>query len=254
MKMNAKKLALVLLALLLALTCLFAACKQEEKPVEEKLSKEDAYEIAAQFKADYEANYLDLYITEVANALHGAEDEAILKISAATNREEAEKIAKEYLDELKKARTIVDEVNDLLAKVGDVSLADEEDLNLALAFNTRLENAVAGASAAQKKVLDNYKANVQPDVKAAVLRLSALKIAKLAANAPGGVNERIAAMLEKVENAVPTTTDGSMAGLGDKQLTFKDLEDLEILQSAVDRFARLHGLVENTQAYKDVLN
>ena len=86
-----KKLTLVLVALLLALTCVFVACgkktdtpvddnpKQDEDPtVVETVPREDLVKIAEAFNVAYAENFVDLYASDVAVSIEAAKSAAIL--------------------------------------------------------------------------------------------------------------------------------------------------------------------------------
>lgn len=281
MKMNAKKLTLALIALLLAVTCLFVACKKtpdpepvdnkqedtnkEETPVE-TLSKEDLEKIAAQFKKDFNDNYLSLYTDDVATDLEAMKTEAVLKITGATSLKEAQDLADAYIAKLKAARTIIDEVKDLIAKIAKdgndtneadpakgVALADADDVALLSVYNARVEAAFVTAAGAQKTVLDAYKANTLQTVKDIEARLRTIQVALLAADAEGGLNDQIAAVLAKAEAATAYELDGDYE-LDEGKLTLKDYEDLLVLQAQVEAFAELHELAEGTEAYAEILD
>lgn len=264
MKMNAKKLTLALVALLLALTCVFAACKKDEpQPVDDKpaeqpaetLAKEDLVKIAEKFKADFVTNYLNLYTDEVAIQIESEKSEALLKIAAASSKDEAETIAKNFMDALKAKRTLIDDVKDLIAQVADVDLDDEADVKTMNVYNTRLLEQVTGATGNKKTLLDAYKAETAPTVSDISWRLSTLKLAKLCAGDAeheGTVNYRIAEFLKKTQDAKKAVYDSELEqGV---ILTFADYEEMLKLEAYITVFTATYELTPGTKAYSQILD
>ena len=210
-----KKLTLVLVALLLALTCVFVACgKKNETPVDntdpkpvdntpapvETPTVEDMTPVAEQFKKDLAANYVDLYSKEVETAIDAEKAAALLKIMGASTKEEAQKIADEFIAFLKAQKTSYDVLKDLVAQIGDVALADEDLIKEAAAYVEALSKAYAGTNDAKKAVLDAFKADktIKDTVEKMSLRLMELAAIKEAADdKENGVNGKTIADLKK---------------------------------------------------------
>lgn len=209
-----KKLTLVLVALLLALACVFAACgkKNNDTPadtdpkpvdptpvVEPTVAKEDLLKIAEALKAAYVENYVGLYSDSVANAIEAEKSAALLNITGASSKEEAQKIADDFIAFLKAQKTTVDELKDLIEKIGDVALADEDAIYEAKAYVDALTKAYAGANAAKKAVLDAFKADetTVDTVNKMKARVDELKAIKKAADKDTGVNGKEIANLKK---------------------------------------------------------
>ena len=268
-----KKLTLVLVALLLALTCVFVACgKKNETPVVDPDPKtqddtpapvetptvEDMTPVAEQFKEDLAANYVDLYSKEVENAIDAEKAAALLKIMGASTKAEAQKIADEFIAFLKAQKTSYDVLKDLVAKIGDVALADADLIREAKSYNNALKDAFAGSNAAKKAVLDAYKADTatQKAVKDAEDRLAELEAAKIDANvkkgekmadgitvaAADGVNNDIAALKEDF-------TDEDKKGFN-----LDDVNAYEALVADIEALATKYNIEADTDAYNEIFD
>jgi len=257
MKMNATKLTIALVALLLALTCVFAACGKKNNtdkpddttPVDntpvavDTVAKEDLTAVAESLKAAYAANYVDLYSAETATAIEAEKSAALVKIMAATSKEEAQKVADDFIAFLKSQKTIINSIAALVEKIGDVSLNDADALNELSDVVATLDAAYAGTNAAKKAALDAYKADAatQKTIKDIVDRYDELKAAKKAADAKDGINAQIADLKADFTKA-------------DKEFALSDFNKYDTLSADIAALAKKYSLEAGSEAYKSVID